>query len=225
MNCQHNCNHTFSCIKHVPIFANLNQKEMEEVSEISLSRAIKKGQMIYNAGDDGGKLFVVYKGNVKLFRLNPSGKEQVLRIIHPGEFFGELALFSSLPLTDYAQALSDSEMCILDGERLKEVMAKYPTIAFKVMDVLSRRLESAENQVESISLDPVEVRIARALLDMEDEHGEILLSMTKGDLASQLGMSQESLSRNLNSMQEEGLILLKGHKRIIIKDRQKLMEK
>ena len=148
MKCNHGCNHNFTCIQQVPIFIHLTLEEMREVSEISLSKTIKKGEMIYQAGDKGGKLFVVYKGNIKLFRLNSSGKEQVLRIVNPGDFFGELALFSSLPLTDFAQALSDTHVCILDGHRLKEVMAKYPAIAFKVMDELSRRLELAENRLQ-----------------------------------------------------------------------------
>lgn len=225
MNCNHCCNHNFTCIQQVPIFIHLTLEEMREVSEISLSKTIKKGEMIYQAGDKGGKLFVVYRGNIKLFRLNSSGKEQVLRIVNPGDFFGELALFSSLPLTDFAQALSDTHVCILDGHRLKEVMAKYPAIAFKVMDELSRRLELAENRVESISLDSVETRIANALLHMENPENEVLLPMNKGDLASQLGMSPESLSRSLNLMQEEGILLLKGHRKIIIKDRARLMEK
>jgi CRP/FNR family transcriptional regulator len=59
-----------------------------------------------------------------LNRLNASGKEQVLRLVETGEFIGELSLFSSLPLTDNAQALEATTMCVLQGERLKELMAK-----------------------------------------------------------------------------------------------------
>ena len=78
---------------------------------------------------------------------------------------GELSLFSSLPLTDNAQALEATTMSVLQGERLKALMAKYPSIAFKVMDELSRRLEKAENRIEDISLSSVTKRIAGALLE------------------------------------------------------------
>ena len=60
MNCNHCCNHNFTCIQQVPIFIHLTLEEMREVSEISLSKTIKKGEMIYQAGDKGGKLFVVF---------------------------------------------------------------------------------------------------------------------------------------------------------------------
>ncbi|MGI6499191.1 MAG: Crp/Fnr family transcriptional regulator [Oscillospiraceae bacterium] len=190
-----------------------------EVVEIASSRIFEKGETVYRAGDEGGTLFVLYTGRVKLFRLNASGKEQVLRLVETGEFIGELSLFSSLPLTDNAQALEGTTMCVLQGERLKALMAKHPSIAFKVMDELSRRLERAENRIEDISLNSVTTRVSRALLELSEVKQDIVLPMTKGDLASQLGMTQETLSRKLAALQEEGLILLKGHRNIIIKDK------
>jgi len=219
-----NCESHAACIEQVPIFGSLSSGEKMEIAEIASSRSFEKGEMIYTAGDEGGTLFVLHTGRVKLFRLNASGKEQVLRLVEPGEFMGELSLFSSLPLTDNAVALEKTTMCILQGQRLKELMAKYPSIAFKVMDELSRRLEKAENRIEDISLSSVTKRIASALLELSGGKQEILLPMTKGDLASQLGTTQETLSRKLAALQEEGLIELKGHRRITIKDKAKLAE-
>lgn len=92
-------------------------------------------------------------------------------MVEPGEFIGELSLFSSLPLTDNAQALETTTMCVIQGQRLKELMAKYPTIAFKVMDELSRRLEKAENRIEDISLSSVTKRVANALLELSGTSG------------------------------------------------------
>ena len=221
--CDH-CERNAKCIEQVPIFASLNMEERIEIAEIASSRSYEKGDTVYMAGDMGGTLFVLHTGRVKLFRLNANGKEQVLRLVEPGEFFGELSLFSSLPLTDNAQVLETTTMCTLQGERLKELMAKYSSIAFKVMDELSRRLEKAENRIETISFSSVTKRVTGALLDMSQGKEEILLPMTKGDLASQLGMSQETLSRKLAALQEEGLILLKGHRKIILKDRSQLEE-
>ena len=151
-----------------------------------------------------------------------SGKEQVLRLVEQGEFMGELSLFSSLPLTDNAQALESTTMCVLEGEKLKTLMIKYPSIAFKVMDELSRRLEMAENRIEDISLSSVSHRVAKAIMELSNGKEQFSLPMTKGDLASQLGMTQETLSRKLALFQEEGLILLKGHRKIIIKNKEQL---
>ncbi len=219
MKCRSGCESGGSCIERVPIFAGLSRDERMEIAEIASSRSLKKGDMIYRAGDEGGTLFVLYIGRAKLFRLSEDGKEQVLRIVNPGEFIGELSLFSSLPLTDYAQALEATTMCVLEGGRLKGLMTKYPSIAFKVMDELSRRLERAESRIKEISLNPVNKRIAGALLELSEGGSEVLLPMTRGDLASHLGITQETLSRRLSALQEQGFITLEGHRRISINDR------
>jgi CRP/FNR family transcriptional regulator len=178
MQCQ-KCASQGSCIEHVPIFSSLSRDERLEIIEIAASRSFDKGENIYSTGDLGGKLFVLHTGKVKVYRLNPNGKEQVLRVIEPGEFIGELSLFSSLPLTDNAQALEATTMCVLQGQRIKELMAKYPSIAIKVMDELSRRLENAENMIETISLSSVTKRVAQALLELSADQEDIILPMTK----------------------------------------------
>ena len=213
-----------NCFKNVPLFKSLSHDEMMEIASITEPRTFKKGEVIYGEGDTGGKLYILHTGGVKISRLSADGKEQFIRAIGPGEFMGELSLFSSLPFTDDAAALENSTMCFIDGEKLKLLMSKYISIAFKVMDELSKRLEMAENLIKEISLNSVEERLARVLLDLSDGEKEIVLTMTKGNLASKLGMSQETLSRKLSFFQEEGLISLKGHKRIRIENREGLLK-
>src|SRR5690606_23118023 len=142
-----------------PIFNNLTQEEMLEIASITKAQTFKKGEMVYMAGDQGGKLYVLHTGRVKIYRINSSGKEQVIRVIEPGQFMGELSLFSSMPMTDYGEALETSTMCLIEGEKLKELMQKYPSIAFKIMEELSHRLEKAENLIETINLNTVEQRL------------------------------------------------------------------
>ena len=221
--CDHLNGHA-SCIENVPIFASLSCAEMAEIASITSAQTLEKGEMVYMAGDRGGKLYVLHTGRVKISRLNMGGKEQVIRVIGPGEFMGELSLFGSMPLTDNAEVIETSTMCVIDGESLKALMAKYTSIAFKVMDELSRRLEKVETLLEAISLNSVEQRLAQALLTLSGEKDDVNLRMTKGDFASQLGMSQETLSRKLTAFQDDGLIALKGHKRIIILNRAGLEE-
>jgi Cyclic nucleotide-binding domain./Bacterial regulatory proteins, crp family. len=192
---------------------------MLEVAAITRSETFQKNERIYSAGDKGGKLYVLHTGRVKIYRLNANGKEQVIRVVGPGEFMGEISLFSPLPLTENAEALEPTTMCIIEGEKLKELMKKYTSIAFKILEELSRRLEKAGNLIETINLNTVEQRLAQALIDMSAGKKEVHLNMTKGDFASQLGMSQETLSRKLTAFQEEGLIKVEGHRKIIVLDR------
>lgn len=213
-----------SCIEIVPIFSNLSYEEMMEVAKVTREKIFEKGEMLYMAGEKSEKLYVIHSGKVKITRFTDTGKEQVIRVLGTGDFMGELSLFSPLPLTDNGEALSRTIACIIDGKKLKDLMKKYPVIAFKIMEELSQRLEKAENLIENISLYGVERRLALTLINMANEKREVNLRMSKKDFSSHLGMSQETLSRKLTSFQNMGIIKLIGHRRIILLDIEALRE-
>lgn len=222
--CQCHMENGRTCIEKVPIFNSLSRDEMQEIAGITSQKTYEKGEMIYMAGDKGEKLQVIHTGKVKIFRLSDSGKEQVMRVLGPGDFMGELSLFSANPRLDNGEALEKTIVCIIAGEKIKAIMQKHPVIAFKVMEELSKRLERAENLIENINLYGVEKRLADNLLAMANDKGEVILKMSKGDFASYMGMSQETLSRKLSSFQDMGLIKLIGHRRIIILNKKGLIK-
>lgn len=210
------CNKENSCIERVPIFSNLDCLEMGEVQSLINHKNFKKNELIYMAGEKGGSLYVINSGRVKITRISDSGKEQVIRILEPGEFMGELSIFRSSPLMDNAEALEDTMMCIIDERDLKELLGKYPLISFKILEELSERLERAESLIENINLSSVEKRLADILLKLTDKDGVVVLNLSKKDLASQIGMSSETLSRKLSAFQELGIIKLIGQRTINI---------
>jgi CRP-like cAMP-binding protein len=219
--CKHNGQEQ-SCIQLVPIFCGLNRRQMAEVENITYSKSFRKGEMIYMAGEEGDKLYIIHKGRVKITRVSETGREQTLRVLGPGDFMGELSLFVNGLLMDNAQAVEDTEVCIVDGERLKALMMKYPTIAVKVLEEMGARLGRAENLIENLGLYSVEARIARTLLDLADDEGKVVLNLSKQDLASHIGMAQETLSRKLSYFQDMGWIKLEGRRKIIILDKDSL---
>lgn len=223
MNCNCHQRDGRNCIELVPIFSNLSKDEMLEIAMITNEKSVSKGEVIYRAGERTDSLYVIHKGRVKITRTNEAGKEQILRLIGPGQFMGELTLFNDKPSTDTAIATENTIMCKIDGKDIKSLMGRYPTISFKILEELSKRLEKAETLVEDISLSSVERRIAKSILDLQDG-GIVNLVMTKGDWASYLGMSQETLSRKLTYLQEKGYIRLKGHRQIQILDEGSLRE-
>lgn len=205
-----------NCIEIVPIFSNLTGEEMLEVANITSEKTYEKGEMIYMAGHRGDKLYVIHSGKVKISRISDTGKEQVIRVLGSGEFMGELSLFSSSSLKDNGQALSKVIMCVIQADKLNGLMKKYPEISIKIVEELSKRLENVESLIENISIHTVERRIADILLDFANENAEVKLNMSRGDLASHIGMSGETLSRKLRHFEEQGWIKLIGHRRIII---------
>jgi CRP/FNR family transcriptional regulator len=216
--CKHNGKEQ-NCIQLVPIFCGLNNEEMREVGNITYSKSFQKGEMIYMAGEKGDKLFIIHRGKVKISRISETGREQAIRVLGPGDFMGELSLFVHGLLPDNAQALEDTEVCIVDGKRLKDLMLKYSTIAVKILEEMGARLNKAENLIEKLGLYGAEARLARTILDLADDEGKVVLNISKQDLASHIGMAQETLSRKLSYFQDMGWIKLEGQRKIIILDR------
>jgi len=212
------------CVAKVPFFNHLNHDEMLKIVDRSSHRHFKKGETIFGDGDPLDYLYIVHQGRVKIYQLFESGKEQLLRIVEPGEFIGELALFTEKMLDSYAEALEQTEICLIHRNDMQSLMHEYPTIAIKILEQFSNRLDQTEKLVGELSAKDVEARIAGYLLELASEANvnEIVLPISKKDLASYLGTTQETISRRLSNFQMNGWIEQKGHRNIKIIDKQAL---
>lgn len=208
------------CVSKVPFFNHLDESEMYEIASISMHQQFAKGETIYEAGDPLDYLYIVHKGRVKVFQLFESGREQLLRLLQPGEFMGELALFTEETLESYAEALEDTEICMIHRHKMQQLMHEHPSIAIKILEQFSRRLDRTERLIGELSAKNVEARIAGYLLQLQDEQQsqKITLPMTKRDLASYLGTTQETVSRRFSNLQKNNIIEQEGHRRIKIID-------
>lgn len=210
-----------NCIKAVPIFKNLSSDEIDEIIMISNHQKLDKGELIYRSGDQLNSLYVIHKGKIKITRLSDDGKEQVIRILSHGDFLGELALFNEAKVTTYAEAIEPTVVCLVDRNRLKKLMNTSPTLSLKMMYELSKRLEKAEALIETSNLYSAQAKVARLLLDLE-KNGFVYFYTTKVNLASNLGITPETLSRKLKKLETDHMIYIMDHKTVRIIDKQGL---
>lgn len=226
-NCSHIHHHRHeagsqsSCLSVVPIFNHLEEEQMEEIMKVMKSISYKKSEVIYREGDTSNALYVVSKGKIRIYRLSESGKEQLLRILNPGDFTGELALFRESIHEAYAEAMNDTHICMISKNDLQEFLLKYPTISLKILAEFSNRLETSEKQTTRFVTEKVDARLALFLAEcMDDGDGpiEIVLPMSKKDLASYLGTTPETISRKLADFEGEGYIKQKTNRKIEILD-------
>lgn len=214
--------HKSHCITQVPIFNHLSREEMSEIASVMWSARYEKGEMIFFSGEAAKRLYILHEGMMKQVRVTASGREQIVRVLYPGDFLGELALFGNATLEGYAETLEPAVICHLRGDDLREKLVHFPAISVKILEKVSDRLGQAEQHIEQLGAHPVEERVAGILLQLA-EHGKMkgdkvyfTLPFTKGDLASLIGTSQESLSRKLTTFQDQGLITMEGQRDITI---------
>ncbi|SFE17766.1 CRP/FNR family transcriptional regulator, anaerobic regulatory protein [Lentibacillus persicus] len=208
------------CVSLVPIFNHLDYDEQLEVARTSRSKTYGKKDVIFQAGDPSEYLYIVHTGKVKIYNLSESGKEQLIRILEPGEFMGELAVFTDEWLTSFAEAVEPTEICAIHKSDLQEFLKEKPAISFKLLAESSKRLKDAEKTIERLSSQDVEKRLSSYLLEQleKTDSSKIKLPMSKKDLASYLGTTQETLSRRLASFEEKSLLAQTGQRKIDILD-------
>jgi CRP/FNR family transcriptional regulator len=210
-----------SCISLVPIFNHLEPAQMDEIMSLIRSLKFKRGENLYSPGDPANTLYIVSEGKIKIYRLSESGKEQLIRFLRPGDFTGELALFSDTVHEAYAEAIEDTSVCTITRSEFNELLLKYPSISLKVLSEFSHRLEQSEKQTTRFATERVETRIALFLIECLDRDSKsqiVELPMSKRDLASYLGTTPESISRKLTEIEEVGLIEQISNKKIKILD-------
>lgn len=210
----------------IPLFDGLSREQYDELATIVVAHSYRGGQIIFSEGDEGSGFYVVISGRVKVFKLSPDGKEQILHVFGPGEPFGEASVFAGQRFPAHAEALEESRIFFFPRAAFIELIKQDPSLALNMLAILSRRLRKFTLLVEDLSLKEVPGRLAAYLLYMSkqrDESNDLELDVAKGQLASLLGTIPETLSRILTKMVRHGLIQSDGP-RIRILDRQGLEE-
>ncbi len=219
--CGHRHDQHKMCVSLVPIFNHLEVDQMKEIMKAAQSVAYKRGEIIYHAGDESDSLYIVSRGKIRIYRLSESGKEQLVRILQPGDFTGELALFKEATHEAYAEAMTETNVCMIQRTDLQQLLLKYPSISLKILTEFSNRLDESEKQTTRFATEKVETRIALFLAESLADparSNELELPMSKKDLASYLGTTPETISRKFAELEQQGYIKQKSPRIIEILD-------
>lgn len=197
-----------SCLSKVPIFQHLSHEDMDRIHQFIRPTTFQKGESVQLAGHYVPRLLVLNRGRAKVSRTDEAGNEQVIRILQPGDYIGEAAVFSDSAVQYDALALEDSSFCTLDKDHLHQMLVAQPDLGIKLLSDMSQRLQTAEAQLESLGQKPAEQRLLDALRQYADGQTTFTLRITKTDLASQIGVRPETLSRLLKRLQDNRSIQL-----------------
>jgi CRP/FNR family transcriptional regulator len=208
-------------LSRTPLFEGLPPEKLSLIAGITELLRYGKGQAIFSEGDPARGFYTVFSGRVKIFKLSPDGKEQILHIFGPGEPFGEVAVFEGINFPAYAQAMDEASAIFIPKDRFIELIARDPALTLKMLSVLSMRLRKFTHLIEDLSLKDVPGRLAKYILLLSEKgHGtcDIRLDLTKNQLAGLLGTIPETLSRIFARLSSQGVIQINGAN-IMILDR------
>lgn len=212
-----------SFFRKFALFEELDDRELASIAAVAKPRRYAKDDVVFHADESGDVFCLIKEGQVKITMISPEGKEIILSMIGPGEFFGEMSLLDDEPRSATVIAMEPLELVTIWRADFLQILAENFSITKKLLATLSRRLRTASNRIESLATMDVYGRLARFFLDLAREHGKPLdngyvavTRPTHQSIANMIGTSRETVSRALNDFTRRGLLEMQG-KQILVR--------
>jgi CRP-like cAMP-binding protein len=200
----------------------LNKDELVQLASCKTSRIIRKGEVIFEEGENVNGIYCIKDGVCKLTKLSPNGKDQIVKLVTKGELLGQRSMISEEPVNLSAVALEDMEVCFIPKNQVMGFFDQNNQFSMNVMKTICGDLKEADGHMVNMAQKTVKERLAETLLYLHDSFGKnkdnsLKIQLSRDEIASMIGTATESCIRLLSDFNKLGLIELVG-KKITIKD-------
>jgi CRP-like cAMP-binding protein len=212
-----------SDLKKIPIFSNLNEQELKEIEPYLIREKFKKKDQIFKEGDPSNWFYILIKGKIKLTKLSLEGKEIIVELISPSDFFGGLAVLKGFAYPANAVTMEDSEILKISKVDILKLIDRFPSIMYEITSNLSIRVKEFHETLKSVALEKVESRIASLLVKLANKIGKridndavvIDMKLTKQDIAEMVGTTVETSIRTISKFKKMGILKEKEGRLVI----------
>ena len=199
-------------------FPELSQEDMRLVAGYGVNRSYAKNTILVNEGDPSEMFYIILSGKVKVYLSDEKGKEVLLNMAGPGEYFGELAIIDDAPRSASVMTMESCQMAVVSRAGFERCLAEHPGFAMGLIRTLVKRVRSLTDQVKGLALLDVYGRVAHTLLNLATEQqGELVIEqrLTHQEIANMVGASREMVSRILKDLSTGGYIRIEDRKMVI----------
>ncbi len=200
-------------LQHNPVFADIPAREIAALTQVAVEETHRAREYIFMEGDSAHWFCIVRSGHVRIVRHARSGKDVVLELLGPGEVFGGVAVIEKRPYPAAAQATEPTVVLKLPAETMIGLAERHPSVIRQIALLIGRRLRAAHDSVESLAVDPVEARLAAALMRLSEREGvrgargiTLPFHLTRQGLADMTGTTVETTIRILSRWTRDGIL-------------------
>lgn len=218
-------------LKGVDLFSAMDDAQLDMIAKMVIEKTFHKSEIILREEDDSGQsLFILAKGEVKVFLSTDKGREAILATLKEGDFFGEMSLLDGEPRSATVRAVEESRLLVIRREDFLSTIRKEPDLALSLLAEMSRRLRKSNRQISSLSLMKVYGRVAATILQLMEQQGirtktkdgksitVVKDRPTQQSIAEMSGTTRETVSRVLNYFQKKGYIVQDGKDILILRE-------
>ncbi len=196
-------------LKTVPLFSSLSDEQLRLLQPCLQQRSYPRSSFILRAGDETDALYIILSGRVKVLIPDEQGREVILAVMGPSEFFGEMGLLDDLPRSASVETLETCQMLRFSKSGFIACLKDNFELAMIIIRNLVKRMREADRKIESLALIDVYGRVARLLLDQAEEINGVWIvrqAPPKQEIARMIGASREMVSRVVKDLQQRGYI-------------------
>lgn len=206
-------------LKSVPLFSAFTEQQLVTLLNYVQHRSYPRNVFVIQTGDETDSLYVILSGKVKVLIPDDQGREVILSVMGPHDFFGEMGILDDQPRSASVATLEPCEMLRLSKAGFMNCLKENSEVAMLVIRNLVKRLREADRKIESLALIDVSGRVVRLLVEMAEEvDGKLVVPRTppKQEIARMIGASREMVSRVIKELQEKGLIRVERRSMVIV---------
>lgn len=196
-------------LRTIPLFKDVDDDDLRVMEAVAIEKHVPKGQVVLTEGEVGDSLYTIASGRVKVFIGDEDGREIILKILGPGDFFGEMSLIDSQPRSASVSTLEASTFRVLSHQDFEMCLERAPRIGSTVMQALAKRLRDADRKISTLALMDVYGRVANTLLELAiNSNGKLIVGekLSQQDIANMVGASREMVNRILKDLSDRGYI-------------------
>jgi CRP-like cAMP-binding protein len=215
-------------IQALPLFSGMEEAELDAILAKAVARRVPKETAVFQQGETATAFFVLLHGRLKVVKVTPQGQQVVIRFVNPGDIFG---IAKALGRPDYPAtsiAIVDSITLSWPNSVWDSFMARHPSFAANVMQMMGQRIQEAHTRLKELSTEEAEHRVAHTILRLIDQSGRQIqegvlvdFPITRQEIAESSGTTLHTVSRILSSWESAGLVQV-GRKRIVVRDPDRL---
>lgn len=210
-------------IRDVPLLAKLAEPDLRALASHGKVRTYRSGEVIFREGAPGDSLHIVVEGSVRVAVGSPTGGEATVALLGPGEFVGDLALLDGKPRSASAIASQPTKTLVVTRHDFTRWLSDHPKASFALLEALSLRVRRTDEALADLAFLELPQRLAKRLVQLatdQSTRGRLAgtrVRITQAELASMLGVSRESVNKQLNRFAQDGWIAL-GRGSITVRD-------
>ena len=207
-------------LRKIPLFAVVEDEALAALADLLIERRVPKHQTIVEEGLAGDYMYVIRDGQVKVTKLSGDGREKILELLGPGDFFGEMSLLDNAERSASVKSLTETRILALSRNDFLKELRRNPDLAMAVIQELTRRVRQMDEQASSLSFQRVKERTRGLLLRLAKEpsgrEGRLATpALTHQQIADMIGTSRETVTRVVKRLKEQGWLEQEGKQYLV----------